>query len=374
MKRKLLKPRYAKKPIVQEGAGFSDIFNSLYSKAINVLPPSSSTSRPSYPGERHAILQLPNGLPGVANFVGPNTRVIDRLKRNDPGRTPTDFVAKRHDIDFSLAQSAPDKKTQLNLTRVADNRMINSLKKIQSGAHGGDRILNIQPALKGIQAKIGLEDAGLMDKSKFAGDLKTFSKSDKQLLESNRDTLEQAGYGTVDYLKTQVLKKLQQEKNMNTKPMIKAPAIIRWIVKTELPKLEKMLDVKIPIGRLAPLLSSAIRTASGKSDSVMLKMLGAVLLPLIISAKLKQQKLGVDPLVIMRIREKLESKFHKEFKQSYNRQFKNDKSQKGGSLWSSFKSSFKTIFKPGSKILGGILTATGSPELGIPLTIVGDLV
>ena len=374
MRRRSLKPRNVKKSVVQEGKGFADIFNQVYSKSINVLPSSSSTARDSYPGERHAILQLPNGLPGVANFVGPNTQVLKRLKRNDPGRTPTDMTAKRHDIDFTLAQTAPDKKTQLGLTRAADERMISSLKKIQSGVHGGDRILNIQPALKGIQAKIGLEDAGLMDKSKFAGDLKTFSSSDKRLLEANRDMLEQQGYGSVEYLKNQVLKKLEKEKNKHKKAMIKAPAIINWIVKTELPKLEKMLDVKIPINRLAPLLGKAIKMASGKSDAVMLKMLGSVLLTLIVNAKLKQQKIVVEPLAIMKIREKLESKFNTEFKRAYNRQFKNDKSQNGGSFWSSFKKGFSAVFKPGSKILGSILTATGSPELGIPLTIVGDLV
>jgi len=374
MRRRSLKPRYVKKNVIQTGDGFGDIFNQVYSKSINVLPSSSSTARDSYPGERHAILQLPNGLPGVANYVGPQTQVLKRLRRDDPGRTPTDMVAKRHDIDFTLAQSAPDKKTQLDLTRSADERMINSLKKIQNGAHGGDRILNVQPALKGIQAKIKLEDAGLMSKSKFAGDLKTFSDSDKRLLESNRDMLEQQGYGSVEYLRNQVLKKLEKEKNKHKQAMIKAPAIIKWIIKIELPKLEKMLDVKIPIGRLAVLLGKAIRMASGKSDSVMLKMLGSVLLTLIVNAKIKQQNIKVEPLAIMKIREKLESKFNTEFRRAYNKQFKNSQSQTGGSFWSSFKKGFSSVFKPGSKILGNILTATGSPELGIPLTVASELV
>lgn len=375
MRRKALNSRNnKKKPNVQEGAGFADIFNQVYSKSINLLPSSDDTARPSFPGERHAILQLPNGLPGVANFVGPGTQVIKRLERGDQGRTPTDMVAKRHDIDFTLAQSAPDKKTQLELTRKADQRMISSLKKIQKGAHGGDRIINVQPALRGIQSKIALEDAGLMDKSKFAGDLKTFSASDKQLLEKNRDLLEQQGYGSVEYLRQSVLKKLEQDKKKVAKTMAKAPAIIEWVIKIELPKLEKMLDVKIPISKVAPLLGSAIKSASGKSDSVMLKALGSVLLPLIINAKLKQQKIKPDPDSIMKIKDRLESKFHTEFKKAYDKKFKNVKSQSGGGLWKSFKKLATDIFKPGSKILANILTSTGNPEIGVPLAVVSDLV
>ena len=36
----------------------------------NLLPNADETGRPSYPGERHAILKLPNGRMGTANYMG----------------------------------------------------------------------------------------------------------------------------------------------------------------------------------------------------------------------------------------------------------------------------------------------------------------
>ena len=75
------------------------------------------------------ILQLKNGKNGVANYMGPGTEVVKRLKRGDPGRTPADMVAKRHDIDYTLASGSRDEASQLKQIRTADNRMINSLKK-----------------------------------------------------------------------------------------------------------------------------------------------------------------------------------------------------------------------------------------------------
>lgn len=36
----------------------------------NLLPSSDETGRPAYSGERHAILQLPNGKYGMANYMG----------------------------------------------------------------------------------------------------------------------------------------------------------------------------------------------------------------------------------------------------------------------------------------------------------------
>jgi len=45
----------------------------------------------------------------------------------------------------------------------------------------------------------------------------------------------------------------------------------------------------------------------------------------------------------------------------------------GGGSWGQFfrgfKKGFSSIFKPGAEILGTIATATGQPEIGIPLTM-----
>lgn len=57
---------------IKKGAELaSDLYGSDVGKAIqNVLPSSDENARPGYPGERHAILQLPNGKYGVANYMG----------------------------------------------------------------------------------------------------------------------------------------------------------------------------------------------------------------------------------------------------------------------------------------------------------------
>jgi hypothetical protein len=123
------------------GMGFGDMLRKLmknspdvssaYSSNLgtdlkNLIPSSDATARPSFPGEKHTILKLPNGRTGIANYMGPGTNVIERLKRGDKGRTPADTVAKRHDIDYTLASGKATKEEQLKAVRNADNRMINS--------------------------------------------------------------------------------------------------------------------------------------------------------------------------------------------------------------------------------------------------------
>ena len=187
------------------GEGFMDVVRGIFNKgreayksetgtAIrNMIPSSDETARNGFAGEEHMILQLKNGKNGVANYMGPGTEVIKRLTRGDPGRTPADMVAKRHDIDYTLAQGARDTAGQLKQIRTADTRMINSLKKIQASRSDAGR--NIQAGMRLIQAKNLAEDAGLMDKSKFAGSLAKISDPDKVLLMSNRASLTQQGYG-----------------------------------------------------------------------------------------------------------------------------------------------------------------------------------
>ena len=75
----------------------------IFSSIKNAIPHSDSNARAGYPGENHAILKLPNGMPGIANFMGPGTQVVKRLQRGDPPRTASDKTAMRHDIDYGLA-------------------------------------------------------------------------------------------------------------------------------------------------------------------------------------------------------------------------------------------------------------------------------
>ena len=41
-------------------------------------------------------------------------------------------------------------------------------------------------------------------------------------------------------------------------------------------------------------------------------------------------------------------------------------------FWEDFKNGFLSIFKPGAKILGGIATALGQPEIGVSLHILSQ--
>ena len=49
----------------------------------------------------------------------------------------------------------------------------------------------------------------------------------------------------------------------------------------------------------------------------------------------------------------------------------------GGFNWKSalegFKTGFLSIFKPGAKILGTVATAVGVPEVGIPLSMISNM-
>jgi hypothetical protein len=167
----------------------------LYSGEIgttlrNMIPSSDENARPGFKGEKHAILELPNGKNGVANYMGPGTNVIARLQRGDPGRTKSDSAAKMHDILYNLSDGEKTKSAQLIKIREADNRMIKNLQKIREDKSDTNR--NIQLGMRLIQAKKIGEDIGILDKSKFAGDIGTLSKSDSILLEKEINLNNQA--------------------------------------------------------------------------------------------------------------------------------------------------------------------------------------
>jgi hypothetical protein len=286
-------------------------------KIINTLPSSDSTGRPMYPGEKHMVLKLKNGRPGMANYMGPGTHVIERVKRGDPGRTPSDMVAKRHDIDFTLAQEAPDKQSQLRLARAADKRMISSLRKIQKGAHGGDRFRNIQAGLRGIETKVALENRGLLNPSRFAGDLVKHNPSDSAMLKSERAKLSQQGYGLPGSgLKRQVIKKIKRDR-MKRKAVVSKIVkmsgrgltlpggqllptgdILKFIVKDVMPKLLKHSGLsKIPMKTMAPIIGTALKMSTGKSIKGVAQNLAKAILPMMTMKRMKMSKMSGAGLV-----------------------------------------------------------------------------
>ena len=42
-------------------------------------------------------------------YMGPGTKLDERLKRGDPGINRLDKIAKQHDIDYAHAKNLPDK-------------------------------------------------------------------------------------------------------------------------------------------------------------------------------------------------------------------------------------------------------------------------
>jgi hypothetical protein len=393
---------------------------------INKLPSSDSTARPKYPGEKHAILKLPNHMPGIANYMGPGTHVIDRLKRGDPGRTPSDTVAKRHDIDFTLAQTAPNKKIQLKLAREADKHMVKSLKKIQKGAHGGDSFANIQAGMKGIEAKMALENRGFLDPSRFSGPLKKYSINDTDLLIKNRDELKQEGYGLPGAgLKKQILGKLKRERLKRVSSIVKMSGrgltlpggqliptgdLFKYIVKDVIPSLTDKLKLpKLPMKTIGPLIGTALKMSKGKDLKGIAKNLATSILPMISLLKINSLGLagsgltgrgrnldsltGMLALAKRKLNDKLVTAMTKAIKMYASQLGRGRTSQKflaenkkgnglklsgqglcGGSFWSSFAKGFKSVFKPGAQLLGTVATAAGQPEFGIPLTLAGKLV
>jgi len=189
---------------------YDNTSSELVAAVKNAIPNSDDNARPSYAGENHAMLYLPNtNNYGIANYMGPGTQVIKRLERNDPPRGMADATAKAHDIRYMLANSLDD-------IRTADKKMINKLTDIKAKKQDAD--FNINQGLYGIKSKVALEDMNLLAKDKFAKNVKEnynkLSSSEKQLLKSNLDKLEQDGNGytikPADKLKLQVLKELSK--------------------------------------------------------------------------------------------------------------------------------------------------------------------
>jgi len=196
-------PKRAKNALKREmvGAGIFDEVREILSSTSgpvgtavkNIIPASDATARPGFVGENHMVLKLGNGKPGIANWAGPGTKVLKRLKRGDPPRTAVDKVAQRHDIDYALAQTARTAKEQQKLIRQADKRMVSNLEKLSRNK--SDSRLNIGVVKNAMKGKMFAEDMRLMKKGSFGGPLTTRAMDDDILLVSKQQELEQQGFG-----------------------------------------------------------------------------------------------------------------------------------------------------------------------------------
>jgi hypothetical protein len=151
----------------------------------NALPfGGDATFAPGFAGEKHAIIKLSNGNNGTANFLGPGTQVIKRLKRKDRGRTPVDSIARAHDLRYTLAQNVQD-------IRAADRRMLKKLKTVK------DAPRNVMIGKRVIQAKILAEKAGLLKRDAFMGKKRLPEGADRRLVRGALTKMEQSGFGTL---------------------------------------------------------------------------------------------------------------------------------------------------------------------------------
>ena len=377
-----------------EGMGFGDMLRKLmknapdissaYSSNLgtdlkNLIPSSDATARPSFPGEKHAILKLGNGRPGIANYMGPGTNVIERLKRGDKGRTPADTVAKRHDIDYTLASGKSTKEEQLKAVRQADNRMLNSLKDISSGKHGGDSRLNIQTGLRLIQAKKLGEDLGVLSRSKFAGPLETIPHGDQVLLLNNQQELEQEGFGVElpgDALKSKLLKKMSRKNTI--KNYSKGASYSKTYPDTKGYKLNQAVVGQGMTGYgLFTEIASALKLNPDKKimDTVKkIKTLDAKsAIPLLMMMKSKLVKKKHQKVLEKMIDAGKKAGLHKMF-DSQLEMSGSGKHPKRAKFLKDFSKGFKKVFAPFAKIVGPLLTAAGEPQFGVPLSIAGSVV
>ena len=163
-----------------------------FKNLMKLIPSSDETARAGFTGEQHAILKISPTRFGIANYMGPGTAVVERIKRNDLGRTPADIVAEAHDSMYYLAQLAKTKAEQIKLVREADQHMVDSLKIIKRDKL--DFPFNIAIGMRLIQAKMLAEDAGIFEKGSFGGDLTQLPPADVALVKKNLNYLKSNGY------------------------------------------------------------------------------------------------------------------------------------------------------------------------------------
>jgi hypothetical protein len=197
------------KKAMELGRDISDIATGPVGTTLrNLLPSSDKNARPGFPGEKHALLKLPNGRIGVANYMGPGTQIEKRLARGDPPRTLSDKVAQAHDIRYSLATNQKD-------VRNADRKMVSKLKQIERTR--GDSKFNTQLGMRMIQAKMLAEKTGLAKPGKIAsfGGIKDSSKPGFM---TKLDELEQEGFGLPgDMLKAKLQTKYSRKRKRGPK-------------------------------------------------------------------------------------------------------------------------------------------------------------
>lgn len=107
------------------------------------------------------------------NFAGPGTQITRRLKEHIIPTTFTDAGAQRHDIDYynarDLLRRGKISRNQAEArVRSSDKKLVDVAKKQVKSKNKFERT-TARKVMVGIRGKMGLENVGLMSKSKFLG-------------------------------------------------------------------------------------------------------------------------------------------------------------------------------------------------------------
>jgi len=158
---------------------------SAFTEVINAAKGLASNQK--FQGEKHGTLRLPNGKYEKASFMGPGTKLIQRLKdiNHNMPKTEVDKISMAHDLRYALTDNDAG-------MRAADNKMLESVAEVER--EGTDSRINTTQA-KLIKAKIGLEDMGL-PKNFFTTTGGNYTMGEKKLMNESMDKLVQEGYGT----------------------------------------------------------------------------------------------------------------------------------------------------------------------------------
>lgn len=130
------------------GTKITNIAQETFSKNPN--------ARPKFSGEAHMLLPTKYGIT-LANYCGPGTNLLERIRRKDPGvdgPNGVDIACKAHDILYMLAKTPED-------LRRADDRLISDVGKSSQGPKTKALIINL------IKAKKFGEDIGAFGPETF---------------------------------------------------------------------------------------------------------------------------------------------------------------------------------------------------------------
>jgi hypothetical protein len=199
----------------QSGKGILDTVKSALSGETATSIKNAFQDNRQYPGENHVpqydTLDKKDSKLKLASYMGPGTKLINRLEKNVKPISLADKTAQAHDIRYAEASLIKgDPKKRQEAIREADMKMINKLTQLKSKKL--DKDFNINMGLLPMRAKVMAEDVGVLSHNAFAPPPrdsippKDSARIKKKLLE-----LEQQGFGTPAYnLKKETLKNLDK--------------------------------------------------------------------------------------------------------------------------------------------------------------------